>query len=63
MPDPIAPLKPTRIYRDGQKLWVPHYNREGVYVTQGGAEKNRFQLMAEGCIPDTMMLWPRGRSE
>jgi hypothetical protein len=60
MNDSIAPVKATRIYRDGKKLWVPHYNLKGVYVTQGGATKTRMELMAERALPDTAMLWPRG---
>lgn len=59
MEDLIAERKPMRVYRDGGKTWIPHYKHPGVFVTQGGKTKSRFQLMAEDATPDWMDLWPR----
>jgi len=50
---------PTACLRWNGKLWVPHYNERGVYVSLGNRMAPRFQLLAAGATWVTEMLWKR----
>lgn len=62
----IADKFPTKVYKLGPVMYVPHYQDGSVYVRPGYGRSHRDiytekELIDAGAKPSSFMLWPRSR--